>query len=299
MLQKYAFFWTYAIFFVLLRQVLIFLYTMKRIFSVIILLLSLCCMQSLSANDTIRVLCIGNSFSWDAVEQELAPLCEAGHQPIIIGNLYYGGCSLEQHHRFLLQDTAAYSFRYIEQGIRTLNEGYTLRQALRLMQWDYISLQQASHDSGIQASYEPYLAALIDSVRAYQPNAQLCWMQTWSYAQDAKHPAFPRYQKSQQIMDDSIQSATDALMARYPDLLLVPCGEAIRIARTTKLGDTLCRDGYHLSYEYGRYTASCVWYELLTGKDCRRNPYRNDTMTRQQQRLTQRSAHRAVLSTQP
>ena len=272
---------------------------MKRIFSVIILLLSLCGMQSLSANDTIRVLCIGNSFSWDAVEQELAPLCEAGHQPIIIGNLYYGGCSLEQHHRFLLQDTAAYSFRYIEHGIRTLNEGYTLRQALRLMQWDYISLQQASHDSGIQASYEPYLAALIDSVRAYQPNAQLCWMQTWSYAQDAKHPAFPRYQKSQQIMNDSIQSATDALMARYPDLLLVPCGEAIRIARTTKLGDTLCRDGYHLSYEYGRYTASCVWYELLTGKDCRRNPYRNDTMTRQQQRLTQRSAHRAVLSTQP
>lgn len=276
-----------------------FLYTMKRIFSVIILLLSLCGMQSLSANDTIRVLCIGNSFSWDAVEQELAPLCEAGHQPIIIGNLYYGGCSLEQHHRFLLQDTAAYSFRYIEHGIRTLNEGYTLRQALRLMQWDYISLQQASHDSGIQASYEPYLAALIDSVRAYQPNAQLCWMQTWSYAQDAKHPAFPRYQKSQQIMNDSIQSATDALMARYPDLLLVPCGEAIRIARTTKLGDTLCRDGYHLSYEYGRYTASCVWYELLTGKNCRRNPYRNDTMTRQQQRLTQRSAHRAVLSTQP
>lgn len=299
MLQKYAFFWTYAIFFVLLQQVLIFSHTMKRIFSVIILLLSLCGMQSLSANDTIRVLCIGNSFSWDAVEQELAPLCEAGHQPIIIGNLYYGGCSLEQHHRFLLQDTAAYSFRYIEHGIRTLNEGYTLRQALRLMQWDYISLQQASHDSGIQASYEPYLAALIDSVRAYQPNAQLCWMQTWSYAQDAKHPAFPRYQKSQQIMDDSIQSATDALMARYPDLLLVPCGEAIRIARTTKLGDTLCRDGYHLSYEYGRYTASCVWYELLTGKDCCRNPYRNDTMTRQQQRLTQRSAHRAILTTQP
>ena len=53
------------------------------------------------ASDTIRILCIGNSFSWDAVEQELAPLCEAGDQAIIIGNLYYGGCSLEQHHRFL------------------------------------------------------------------------------------------------------------------------------------------------------------------------------------------------------
>ena len=53
-----------------------------------------------ASNDTIRILCIGNSFSWDAVEQELAPLCEAGDQPIIIGDLYYGGCSLEQHRDF-------------------------------------------------------------------------------------------------------------------------------------------------------------------------------------------------------
>ena len=37
-----------------------------------------------AANDTIRILCIGNSFSWDAVEQELAPLCHEGKQPIII-----------------------------------------------------------------------------------------------------------------------------------------------------------------------------------------------------------------------
>lgn len=130
-------------------------------------LFSFCSFILSSASDTIRVLCIGNSFSWDAVEQELAPLCDAGKQPIIIGNLYYGGCSLEQHHTFLIKDTAAYSFRYIQEGIRTPHEGYSLRQALLLDQWDYISFQQASHDSGIQSTYEPYLGALIDSVRAY------------------------------------------------------------------------------------------------------------------------------------
>ena len=176
------------------------------------LIVSVSCSYIFAQNDTIRILCIGNSFSWDAVEQELAPLCEEGKRPIIIGNLYYGGCSLEQHYTFLHKDTAAYSFRYIEHGVRTPNEGYSLRQALRLMQWDYISFQQASHDSGIQGSYEPYLSDLIDTVRAYQPNARLCWMQTWSYSQDAKHPQFPRYQKSQQIMDDSIHNATLALL---------------------------------------------------------------------------------------
>ena len=258
------------------------------------LIVSVSCSYIFAQNDTIRILCIGNSFSWDAVEQELAPLCEEGKQPIIIGNLYYGGCSLEQHYTFLHKDTAAYSFRYIEHGVRTPNEGYSLRQALRLMQWDYISFQQASHDSGIQGSYEPYLSDLIDTVHAYQPNARLCWMQTWSYSQDAKHPQFPRYQKSQQIMDDSIHNATLALLKLHPELTLIPCGKAITLARQTKLGDSLCRDGYHLNYEYGRYTAACVWYELLTGKKCCTNKYKNDKMTEEQRKLTQKAAHQAM-----
>lgn len=267
---------------------------MKQIKAFLFFMLMAFGLQACTSDDTIRVLCIGNSFSWDAVEQELAPLCQAEGQSIIIGNLYYGGCSLEQHHTFLMKDTGAYSFRYIEQGVRTLNEGYSLRQALKLMKWDYISFQQASHDSGIQSSYEPYLEELIDSVRAYQPDARLCWMQTWSYSQDAKHPQFPRYQKNQQIMDDSIHCATMALLKRYPGLTLIPCGKAITLARQTKLGDTLCRDGYHLNYEYGRYTAACVWYELLTGKNCKRNLYMNSEMTEEQRQLTQQAAHKAM-----
>jgi hypothetical protein len=268
---------------------------MNKIYSLLIIFTFsalLCTTQA--ANDTIRILCIGNSFSWDAVEQELAPLCQEGKQPIIIGNLYYGGCSLEQHYTFLHKDTAAYSFRFIEHGVRTLNEGYSLREALQLMKWDYISFQQASHDSGIQGSYEPYLSDLIDTVRTYQPQANLCWMQTWSYSKDAKHPQFPRYQKSQQIMDDSIHNATLVLLNHHPELTLIPCGKAITLARQTKLGDTLCRDGYHLNYEYGRYTAACVWYELLTRKNCCSNKYKNDKMTKEQQKLTQKAAHQAL-----
>ncbi|MBR4547028.1 MAG: DUF4886 domain-containing protein, partial [Paludibacteraceae bacterium] len=159
--------------------------------------------------------------------------------------------------------------------------------ALQDGKYDYISLQQASHDSGIKSSYEPWLTMLIDTVRAYQPNAQLCWMQTWAYSKDAKHPAYPRYQCNQQVMWDSIQACTPKNMP------VIPCGQAIQNARQTKLGDTLCRDGYHLNYVYGRYTAACVWYERITGRDVRFNRYRNPQMTRLQQRLTQRSAHKA------
>ena len=146
----------------------------------------------------------------------------------------------------------------------------------------------------IRASYEPWLSMLIDTVRAYQPEAQICWMQTWAYSRDAKHPAYPRYHNDQQEMWDSIQACTRYVQQIANDqMIVVPCGTAVQLARRTKLGDTLCRDGYHLNYVYGRYTAACVWYEILTGKDVRRNRYKNPQMTCRQRRLTQRAAHQA------
>ena len=242
---------------------------------------------------TIRVLCIGNSFSWDAVEQELVPLCDAANVQVEIHNLYYGGCSLQQHATFLLQDTAAYSHRVCTNACpRIIKDTISLRQALRNGKYDYISLQQASHDSGIRSSYEPWLSMLIDTVRAYQPDAQLCWMQTWAYSQDSKHSAFPRYHNNQAEMWDSIQSCMEIPMTNH-QLPIIPCGLAIQLARATKLGDTLCRDGFHLDYTYGRYTAACVWYEILTGKDVRKNKYKNPGMTCKQRRLTQNAAHTA------
>lgn len=237
----------------------------------------------------IRVLCIGNSFSWDAVEQELVPLCDEKNVQVEIHNLYYGGCSLQQHAEFLLKDTAAYSHRVCTNAEpRIIKDTISLRQALQDGEYDYISLQQASHESGIRSTYEPWLSMLIDTVRVYQPNARICWMQTWAYSQDAKHPDYPRYHNNQQEMWDSIVACTPK------QLPVIPCGTAIQLARQTKLGDTMCRDGYHLNYVYGRYTAACVWYEIITGKDVRCNRYKNAQMTRKQRRLTQKSAHKAV-----
>ena len=243
----------------------------------------------------IRVLCIGNSFSWDAVEQELVPLCNQKDVLVEIHNLDYGGCSLQQHAQFLLQDTAAYSHRVCTNATpRVVQDTISLKQALRTGQYDYISFQQASHDSGIRDTYEPWLTMLIDTVKAYQPTAQLCWMQTWAYSQDAKHPDYPRYHCNQQEMFDSIVACTRYVQANHPSLILIPCGTAIQKARQTKLGDTMCRDGYHLNYTYGRYTAACVWYEIITGKDVRKNKYKNADMSKRQACITKKVAHRAT-----
>ena len=234
----------------------------------------------------IRILCVGNSFSWDAVEQELVPLCDAKGVQVEVHNLYYGGCSLEQHAEFLMRARESY-IPHLQK--RVIKDTVSLREALRDGEYDIISLQQASHFSGVRSSYEPWLDMLVDTVRAYQPKAKIYWMQTWAYSQDATHPAYPTYHNSQAEMWDSIQACTKLIK-----LPLIPCGAAIQYGRETQLGDTFCRDGYHLNYTYGRYTAACVWYEIITGKDVRLNGYKNPEMSAKERRLAQKVAHRAV-----
>ena len=46
-----------------------------------------------------------------------------------------------------------------------------------------------------------------------------------------------------------------------------PVGTAIQNARTSALGDTLNRDGTHLDYGVGRYTAALTFAGAITGRD--------------------------------
>ena len=53
---------------------------------------------------------------------------------------------------------------------------------------------------------------------------------------------------------------------------LIPAGLVIQTLRETvpafdyqNGGMTLCRDGYHLTLDYGRYAAAAAWYRVLLG----------------------------------
>lgn len=84
----------------------------------VVLVFSNICLQA-AQRDTVRILAIGNSFSQDAVEQYLFELAEAGDIPVIIGNMYIGGCSLERHVNNIREDKGVYAYRKImSDGIR-------------------------------------------------------------------------------------------------------------------------------------------------------------------------------------
>lgn len=264
-----------------------------------LLLLALMVSMTVGAKQrTIRVLAIGNSFSEDAVENNLRELGEAQGTCIIVGNMYIGGCPLQRHWDNAQNDRPAYRYRKVDaDGKRQQHDNTRLSTALQDEHWDYVSLQQASGLSGQYATFEPYLRQLIAYVRQYAPKARLIWHQTWAYQHNSSHAAFPNYDCDQMTMYSHIVSAARQAMRDNGIRIVVPSGTAIQNARTTFIGDNMNRDGYHLQLQYGRYATACAWVETLTGQSVVGNTYRAKGMSDDLVRATQEAAHAAV--TQP
>ena len=247
--------------------------------------------------DTIRLLTIGNSFSQDAVEQYLYELADEVGIHMIIGNAYKGGQSLEQHWNDLTQEHDVYEYRKVVNGIRTNTPHALLPPIITDEPWDFISFQQASHYSGLTTTYEPFLSQLVqftDSIKTGQ-DVRYGWHMTWAYSKDSNHGGFANYSRSQEVMYDSIRYAVQWARILHPEFSFnVPCGTAIQNARTSYLGDNLCRDGYHLDLKFGRYTAACAWLETLTGISPVGLSYRPEGVDYTAAHACQVAAHAAV-----
>ncbi|SJN18472.1 hypothetical protein FM107_01370 [Sphingobacterium sp. JB170] len=79
----------------------------------------------------VRILAIRNSFSRDAIETYLYELAEKEGIPIVIGNLYIGGASLDLHWKNANGNKAVYQYRKIAQnGSKTNTPATSIAAAL-------------------------------------------------------------------------------------------------------------------------------------------------------------------------
>ena len=218
--------------------------------------------------DSLRLLIIGNSFGDDAMAHLYDAARSVGipEESICLANLFIGGCSLATHLSHMQSGAAAYEFHIFGEGGSATVTNYTLDMGLAYTEWDFVMLQQVSQDSGKSETYAP-LDTLLPYVREKAPSARLAFHMTWAYQQNSTHGGFPAYGSNQMNMYDCIVTAVaENVLTRDFDVL-VPSGTAIQNARTSYLGDTLTRDGYHLTLNYGRYTAALTVLGALTGVD--------------------------------
>ena len=148
---------------------------------------------------------------------------------------------------------------------------------LKEAKWDVIVTQQASHDSGWLDTYEPLLGKIVAYFRENAPEARLFLHETWAYEKSSDHESFARYNRDQQEMFDRLQSAYTAMAGKY-QLQLIPCGEMIQKLRKTPYfqeeGDrSICRDGFHMHYLYGRYALGCMWAAAIAGVSIKDNAF--------------------------
>ncbi|MBQ8496197.1 MAG: DUF4886 domain-containing protein [Clostridia bacterium] len=218
--------------------------------------------------ESIKILAIGNSFSDDATEHLWGILNDAGIKEVIIGNLYIGGCSIDTHWSNMKNDKAAYTFYYHKDGTKT-SSTQSVSYALALHDWDYITVQQVSQNSG-QPETLGNLQNVLDYINQNKTNedAKIYWHSTWAYQQNTSHSGFKNYASDQMTMYNAIVDTYKAIDEKYPSIDgILPSGTAIQNLRTSYLGDTLTRDGYHMTYDIGRYTAALTWCCALTGID--------------------------------
>jgi len=271
--------------------------TMTLKFLSILLCLSLA-LSTAAQENVLKVLAIGNSFSEDAIENYLFDLAKATNKKIIIGNLYIGGAPIELHVNNIKDNKASYAYRKIGiDGVKTNTKNTSIEQAITDESWDYISLQQASPLSGQYNVIMEKLPELVDQVNKLKAkNTKLIYHQTWAYQQDSPHKGFANYDNDQIKMYKSIADATKKINKSEVFEMVIPAGSAIQNARTSTLGDTFTRDGYHLQLDYGRFTAACTWYEKLFHEDVRKNPYKPEKITQEQASIAKEAAHKAVKS---
>ena len=100
----------------------------------------------------LKVLTLGSSSSVDACHMlNMVAAAEGVEQELVIGTLYYSGCKLSQHVKFLQENSSVYQL-YLSSSAEpksppTIMENITMQMALRQDCWDIILLQGASSET--------------------------------------------------------------------------------------------------------------------------------------------------------
>jgi len=213
----------------------------------------------------LKILAIGNSFTVDSMEY-LWDICKSGGiKNVTLGNLYIGGCQLDKHYTNMSQNLSEYKYYKNTTGKWNSTDKVSILTAMNDEEWDIVVIHQSSAVSGVPSSFSK-LEKIIEYINKNEPNAKIYWNMTWAYQSDSAHASFPTYDKDQFTMYNAIQTTLQAKIVPQSAISgIIPTGTAIQNLRASYVGDIVTRDGYHLSYNYGRYTAALTWFSYITG----------------------------------
>ena len=213
------------------------------------------------------ILAIGNSFSVDAMYYLHAIARSAGVDMTAAG-LYYSGCSLERHFRYMLAGGKSYELQY--NGELT---GFfvSMKEALLSREWDVITLQQASGYSAQADSYYPYINSLYDFVKQHAPKAKILIHQTWAYEQGSLKLERAGYSDHRDMFRD-IEKAYALAAEKVGADGIIASGKMFQHLLANGF-EKVHRDTFHASMGAGCYALGLLWFRVLTGQSVMDNAF--------------------------
>lgn len=232
----------------------------------------------------LKILTIGNSHSYDATWLLYEAFKDQDpDQELVIGTMYYSGCSIAKHVSFAMGNEPVYEYSVNRDGTWVRNKEYTLQQGLEAEQWDIVVIQEASacqeslftfNTRGALVSYvnqhlkTPHVFVWNMDIPA--PNDEIFYTPDY----DPQPPANFRDKMTKAHGFDPANELrlTQELVKKYilPDKTYVnhiPTGTAIMYAHLVEgcTQQELYRDYVHVT-DFGRLIAAYTWYAQLTGQ---------------------------------
>ena len=271
----------------------------------LLLLLSAACLSAAEK----KIMTIGNSFA-SSLRRDLPEIVAAQGDKLVIGYANHGGCSIQQHWKYVCEEEADPAVKHY----RYQNRKMKLREMLAAEKWDIVTVQQVSSLSWVEGSFYPELDNLIAYIRKYAPGAEIVLQQTWAYRIDS--PRLKKWRISQSQMYEKICRNYREASEKY-GFRVIPSGLAVELARAKqpvkfvpvdskvvkkaapgsvidqpgslingwvwrkirKTGEEkFISDTIHLNNR-GEYLQCCVWYGLIYGESPRDIKYQGRDLT--------------------
>lgn len=263
--------------------------------------------QTTEEQDTLRILAIGNSHTVDATnllyqvfedqktEQGMYETEQGTYKTVMIGNMYYSGCTVWNHVNFARQDAPVYQYYTYSAEGNSVTKETTLEEALHDQIWDIIILHEMNGSAAVESTYtganQLDLQRHINYVKANSlngdpkliwnfswanPTSQTLWDlgypkgDTYNWVEDYKADFGPDLETMYDNMLEAMKANTKKYVMTNPAFSgtnVIPTGLAIQYARN-ELGqtdDVLYRDYTHVS-DFGRLMTSYLWFASIAGK---------------------------------
>lgn len=244
-----------------------------------------------------KILSIGNSFAQDTMEHLPAIAKDLGVDGFF-GYLYIPGCPIAYHYLNAMDDLPVYIY-YTNAGNQWAEQKrVSISRAIADQDWDWINIQHGSKDYHCYTDplYYKHLEELVCYVREHAgKDVKISFNMAWvADPEKEHHEMVDLYGNDQEKMFAALVALTRELVGKTPGIdRISPTGAAVQIARRAGLED-LTRDGYHVSYGFGRYMAALTFLKALTGVDITKVRWTPEGVTDQMGKDAVRFATQAV-----